>query len=173
MNRIVTGVFITVLAIAFFSCKDNDLEELRRQELRKLNEYIENNYPDIEPTPSGLYFIELEEGTGDSIEVGDRVQFFYDLWTLDTVKVAESGRYEPVQVIVSPPSQLGSSAQSVEDLLGLHEGLSYMREGGKARLILPSQLAFGQYGTYGVSRFTTLLMEVEVYKVYPAETPVE
>jgi len=33
--------------------------------------------------------------------------------------------------------------------------------------VLPSELAYGQNGTTGISGFTTLLMEVEVYKVYP------
>ncbi len=169
MKHIVTGLILIFAGAALFSCQDNDLEERRQAELQKLNNYIEENYPDLEPTASGLYFIELEEGTGDSIQVNDRVQFFFDMWTLDTLTVAQSGRYEPLEVNVLPPSQLGSSAQSIEQMLGLHEALSYMKKGSKARLILPSQLAFGQYGNYSVGGFTSLIMEVEVYKVYPFE----
>ncbi len=173
MMRIITGLLLTFLAVAFFSCKEDDLEKQREDELRELNEYIQNNYSDVEPTVSGLYFIQTEEGAGDSIQIGDRVQFFYDLWQLDSTYVQGSGRYEPVEVVVLPPTQLSSSAQSVGTMLGLHEALTYMKPGGKASLILPSQLAFGQYGSYTVSGFTSLIMEVEIYKVYPAEVPEE
>ena len=173
MIRLVTAITLFLAVFAFFSCKENDLEKQRQNELKKLDEYIQNNYPDLEPTPSGLYYIELEEGTGDSIQIGDRVQLFYDMWTLDSVYIDGSGRYEPLEVIVLPPSELGSSATSAQNLLGLHEALTYMKDDAKARMILPSQLAFGQYGSYGVPGFTTLLMEVEIYKVYPAEIPGE
>lgn len=168
MKRIVPGLIIAIVAIAIFSCKENDLEKQRENELKKLDEYIRNHYSDVEPTVSGMYYIELEKGTGDTIQIGDRVQLFYDLWTLDSSYVSTSGRYEPLQVIVLPPTQLSSSASSPGNMLGLHEALTYMQEGTKARMILPSQLAFGQYGSSGVGGFTSLIMEVEVYKVYPA-----
>lgn len=177
MKRLVTAITLFLAAFAFFSCKENDLEKQRQNELKKLDEYIQNNYPDLEPTPSGLYFIELEEGTGDSIQIGDRVQLFYDMWTLDSVyidgNIEESGRYEPIELVVLPPSELSSSASSARNMLGLHEALTYMKDDGKAKMILPSQLAFGQYGSYGVTGFTTLVMEVEIYKVYPADVPGE
>ena len=54
---------------------------------------------------------------------------------------------------------------------GLDEAVTYMREGGKARLVIPSELAYGQNGTGSVGGFTTLIMEVEVYKHYPNIAP--
>jgi FKBP-type peptidyl-prolyl cis-trans isomerase len=53
----------------------------------------------------------------------------------------------------------------------LNEALTYMQTGTKSLLIFDSQLGFGQYGASGVGGFTPLMMEVEVYKVYPAEIP--
>jgi FKBP-type peptidyl-prolyl cis-trans isomerase len=163
----ITILISAIVAVLFFSCKDNDLEKQRERELQELDEYISNNFPDEDPTASGLFYIELEEGTGDSINIGDKVQIFYELMTLDSNLVASSGNYEPLQVIVQPPTQLSSSASDVNELLGLHEALTYMKRGTKALLIMPSQLAFGQYGSYSVGGFKTLLMEVEVYKVFP------
>lgn len=173
MKRIVTGLLLAFLAVAFFSCKENDLEKQRENELKKLNEFIRNHYSDVDRRPSGLYYVELEEGSGDSIQIGDRVQVFYDLWTLDSTYVTGTGRYEPAEVTVFPPTQLSSSAQLAKNTLGLHEALTYMREGGKSRLIMPSELSFGQYGSYNLSGFTSLIMEVEVYKVYPSEVTEE
>jgi len=171
MKRIVTGLLITFFAVAFFACKENDLEKQRENELKKLNEFIRNHYSDDDPRPSGLYYIKQEDGSGDSIQIGDRVQLFYDLWTLDSTYVTGTGRYEPVEVIVLPPTQLSSSASLAKNTLGLHESLTYMREGGKSKLIMPSELAFGQYGSYGLPGFTSVIMEVEVYKVYPSDIP--
>ncbi len=171
MKRIITGLIIAFIAVAFFACKENDLEKQRENELKKLNEFIRNHYSDLERRPSGLYYISLEEGSGDSIQIGDRVQLFYDLWTLDSTYVTGTGRYEPVQVTVLPPSQLSSSASLAKNTLGLHEALTYMKEGGKSKLIMPSELAFGQYGSYGLPGFTSVIMEVEVHKVYPADVP--
>lgn len=173
MKRILTGLLLAFFAVAFFACKENDLEKQRENELKKLNEFIRTHYSELERRPSGLYYIKLEEGSGDSIQIGDRVQLFYDLWTLDSTYVTGTGRYEQVEITVFPPTQLSSSAQYAKNTLGLHEALTYMKEGGKSKLIMPSELAFGQYGSYGLPGFTSVIMEVEVYKVYPAETSEE
>jgi len=166
-----------MIAIAIFSsCDNNNLGKLRQAELEKLDTYIQSNYPNVDPKPSGLYYVEVDPGIGDTIRYKDQVQIFYRIMTLDSVLVDETNgyslgqRYEPLKMTVTPPTQLTSSATSISGLIGLNEALTYMRKDGKAKLVMPSQLAFGQNGTYGVPGFTTLLMQVEVYKVYPANT---
>jgi len=168
MKRIISlGVFVLV-AVAFFSCeKENIYDKSRRLELEELKQYIEKVHPDIEPKPSGLYFIELEKGYGDTIKYGDRVQIYYEtcilLDSLKLVVVDETTgyslgqRYEPLELMV------GSS----NFITGLSEGLTYMQPGARAKLIINSNLAYGQSGAGLVPGFTTLIMEVEVYKVYP------
>lgn len=168
MKRILKVITIVFFAAAFFSCKENSLEKQRENEIKKLNEFIKNHHPGKEPNPTGLYYFGQEEGTGDSIKTNDRVQIFYELWNLDSVNVRSSGRYEPLELVVLPPSQLSSSAQSVGQIRALHEALTYMKKGSKSLLIFDSALGFGQYGTTGIGAFTPLMMEVEVYKVYPA-----
>jgi hypothetical protein len=173
MKRILKGIILTTVVVAFFSCKENSLEKQRENELKKLDEFIRAHYAEVERKPSGLYYIELEEGTGDSIKMGDRVQVFYEIYTLDSLYVTGSGPYEPLELIVLPPTELSSSPNYVSELKALNEALTYMKRGSKARLIFDSQLGFGQYGSYGVGGFTPLIMEVEVYKVFPALAPDE
>ncbi|WP_372947141.1 FKBP-type peptidyl-prolyl cis-trans isomerase [Mariniphaga sp.] len=173
MKRIITLFLLAVVASAFFSCKENSLEKQRQNELKKLDEFIRAHYAEVDRKPSGLYYIELEEGTGDSIKMGDQVQVFYEIQTLDSLGTIGTGNYEPLQLTVLPPTELPSTATYVNELKALHEALTYMKKGSKARLIFDSQLGFGQYGSYGFSGFTPLMMEVEVYKVYPAEVPEE
>ncbi len=176
MKRLITGLFITALMLTFFSCKDdNSQEKLRANELRLLDEYIDQHYPGEMPKSSGLYYSKVVEGKADSlIRQGDRVEIFYSIWKLDSTLVYETRgyaaghRYEPSDMIVLPPTQLSPNISSLTELKGLHEALSYMKVGGVSNLVIPSQLGFGQNGGFGVGGFNSLLMQVEVYKVYPA-----
>lgn len=171
MKRITGILSVLIIAVTAFSCKENSLERQRENELKKLNEFMRAHYAGKEPNPTGLYYFELEKGTGDSIKINDRVQIFYDLWTLDSTNVRTSGRYEPLELMVLPPTELSSSAKGVNQMRALHEALTYMQKGSKSLLIFDSALGFGQMGVGGVAPFTPLMMEVEVYKVYPAPVP--
>lgn len=173
LNRTIKHVFAGLIliagAIVFSACgDDNSLEELRNNELAKLDAYMKENYPDEKPLPSGLYYIEEVKGTGDTINPGDHVQIYYARWTIDSMLLDQSVgyldgyRYEPYSVNVGEGSSIA----------GLEEALTYMQKGTVANLVINSALAYGQNGnTYSepyVPGFTTLLMQVEVYKIYKA-----
>jgi len=166
IKQTISALLITVFAITFFSCEDdNSLEQLRKNELALLDEYMAANYPNEEPLPSGLYYIEEVAGTGDTIVPGDQVQIYYATWLIDSTLIDETNgyiqgfRYEPYVVNVG----------SGTSIVGLEEALTYMQKGTVANLVINSALAYGQNGnTYGdppVNGFTTLLMQVEVYKI--------
>lgn len=166
MKQLISGFIIVVFALAVFSCKeDNSLEQLRKNELALLDEYMATNYPEEEPLPSGLYYIEEVQGTGDTIVLGDQVQIFYATWLIDSTLIDETNgyiegfRYEPYVVNVGSGSSIA----------GLEEALTHMQKGSVANLVINSALAYGQNGnTSGnppVNGFTTLLMQVEVYKI--------
>jgi FKBP-type peptidyl-prolyl cis-trans isomerase len=165
MKQLATAFLTFFTVIALFSCDDNSLEEQRNKELELLNEYLLENYPDVEPTSSGLYYIEETDGTGDTIKIGDRVQIYYATWRLsDSLLIDESNgytsgfRYEPLEFVVGTGSVIA----------GLDEAMTYMQKGTVANLVIDSGLAYGQNGSGSVPGFTSLLMQVEVYKVYPA-----
>ncbi len=176
MKKTLGIIFMVFGAIAFFACDDSiDYEKIRKEELAILDDYMAMNHPGVEPTASGLYYVnEVGTGSGDTIKYGDRVQIFYATWVLnsaigiedDSTLVDESSgyleghRYEPLTFIVG-----GGSV-----LKGLEEAATYMQEGTKSHLIINSELAYGQQGSTGVGMFKTILMEVEVYKVFPLDT---
>ncbi len=171
MKRIALIFFSVLLAAAFFSCKENSLEKQRKNELKTLDEYIRAHHAELSRKPSGLYYIPIKEGIGDSIKIGYKVQVFLTIQTLDSLRQISTGNYEPLEVIVSMPTQLPSGAESVDEMKALHEALTYMKKDSKSRLIFDSQIGFGQYGSYGFSGFSPLIMDVEVYKVYPSQAP--
>lgn len=179
MKKILKGALFLISAVGFFACKDSiDYEKLRREELTILDEYMVANYPDAEPTRSGLYYFnESGTGEGDTIKLGDEVQIYYATWVLDkntegelvTELVDESSgyleghRYEPLKFTVGAGSVIA----------GLEEGMTYMQPGTKSRLVINSALAYGQNGSAAVGMFQTVIMEVEVFKVIPFETTTE
>jgi FKBP-type peptidyl-prolyl cis-trans isomerase len=59
------------------------------------------------------------------------------------------------------------------DTKGFMLGLGMMREGGKAKLIVPSKIGVGMYGTQGVDGFTTLKYEVELLDISSYSTIVK
>ncbi len=174
MKYVITIIAIVLIGTSFFSCKENSFEKQRQNELEMFNEYMRAHHAGKDPRPSGLFYFPLEEGTGDSIKIGDRVQIFYDIWRLDSVRIESSGSYEPLELIVQHPSQLTSSARAVSGLRALHEALTYMKKGSKSFFIFDSSLGFGQNGVPGlVGGFTPLRMEVRIDKVYPGQPPAE
>jgi hypothetical protein len=180
MRRFFSIAILCISAfILLFSCnKDNSQEKLRKIELEKLDEFINIHYKDSIPKPSGLYYIEEVKGTGDSIVPGDRVQIFYSYWTNggtdsmlveETYGFMEGFRLEPEEFQVLPANLLSSeSATSILQTPGLHEAITYMQQGTVANLVLPSEIAFGTGGYYIIGGFTTILMRLEVHKIYRA-----
>ena len=152
------ALVVSLITVAVSCKKSQNLDELRNEELRLLKEYVETNKITVEPTSTGLYYLETEVGTGDSIHAGDRVKIFYTGMFIDSTIFDASGYFEPFEFIV------GSS----DVITGMSEGLTYMKQGGKATLIIPSNLAYGATNNYtlGIQRFATLIFDIEVYKHY-------
>jgi len=172
MKKALAAVFLVLGAIAFFACNDGiDYEKMRKEELAILDDYVARVYPGLEPTASGLYYVNEEgTGTGDTIKLGDRVQIYYATWALvdaeDSLLVDETSgyldghRYEPYEFVVGAGGSIS----------GLEEATKYMQAGTRSHLIINSELAYGQQGSGSIGSFQTVLMEVEVYKVFPLDT---
>jgi FKBP-type peptidyl-prolyl cis-trans isomerase len=145
-------IILLILGWFFSGCiKDEeiDYDELERENIAG---FLQRNGITVEPTASGLYYVEEEEGTGvqpvdgDTVEVNyigywisgiifetnmEDIAYDYNIWDPNFT-------YEPVELIVG--------AENVME--GWSEGLCYMKEGGKATLIIPYRLTFeGNYNT--------------------------
>ena len=56
---------------------------------------------------------------------------------------------------------------------GWGEGLKLVGEGGKIQLVIPGDLAYGEYGTRGIAPNSTLVFDVDLNKVGHYVAPVE
>jgi FKBP-type peptidyl-prolyl cis-trans isomerase FkpA len=105
-------------------------------------------------TASGLYYQDLVVGDGEEASASDEVTVHYTGW-LHTGTVFDSSIGG--QPITFPLSGV---------IAGWTEGVSGMREGGKRKLVIPSQLAYGANGIPGtIPRYATLVFDVELIEI--------
>ncbi len=118
-------------------------------------------------TDSGLVYIETQAGDGRSPEKGDIV-------TMNIVGMLDDGTVFADTYTDGAPI---TATLTEEDLFaGWVEGLLLMKEGGKARLVIPPDLAFGEEGAGGViPADATITMDVELVtaEAPPVPTAVE
>lgn len=106
-------------------------------------------------TDSGMVYCPMKEGDGKQPTVSDTVEVHYH-GTLPDGTVFDSS-VDRGQTISFP---LGGVIK------GWQEGLAMMKEGGKATLVIPADLAYGDAGSGDViPPGATLKFEVELFKV--------
>lgn len=119
-----------------------------------INGFLDCN-DDAVKTESGMVYYSMKEGDGASPDVSNTVEVHYHGTLIDGTVFDSS--VERGQTISFP---LGGVIK------GWQEGLAMMKEGGKATLIIPSDLAYGDAGSGDtIPPGATLKFEVELFKV--------
>ncbi len=106
-------------------------------------------------TPSGLKYQDLVEGTGMSPKDGDTVVVHYTGWLLSLRKFDSSVGGEPFHF------QLGKG----QVIKGWDEGVATMKVGGKRKLVVPPDLAYGDRANGMIPANSTLVFEVELLEI--------
>ena len=122
-----------------------------------LQNFLTENNITIPARESGLIYVEREKGTGVKAESGKTVSVHYEGRLLDgTVFDSSLERGEPIEF----PLGVGYV------IPGWDEGISLMNVGGKARLIIPSHLGYGERGAGNqIPAYSTLVFDVELVDV--------
>lgn len=177
-------IFLSFLAVGLFFACDREFSDLEGDEMAKLNAWVQvKNIPAEALMPSGMYYLSIKDGDGLSPDSGDFVIYSYKEKKLDGIIVDSDSSYiaklyEFFNInyhYVPVFTMFDNSNRVVEGysrymLAGLYEGLGYMKEGGKATLIVPSSLAYGRSGkainqSTSIKPYESIIYEVELHKV--------
>ena len=151
-----SGVLVVVAGLALVafsesSAQDKDKDKDKDKPAEK-----------VVKLPSGLKYVDIKEGNGAEAKKGDSVEVHYTGWlTPDGEKIGKKfdsslDRKKPF------PFTLGAG----EVIKGWDEGVAGMKVGGKRKLIIPPELAYGKKGAGDdIPPNATLIFEVELLKI--------
>lgn len=155
---------LTVTAMFSTSCLDNTENRTFEQELQELNELIlrlhDEGY-DVDTTDLGIYYIVHEPGEGPYPVEGDTLTIRYEGFFTDGSMFDSSDPWAPDGwefVYLRQPL-----------IVGFNDGLAVMNKGSEVELIIPSNLAYGAYGTDIIGPYTTLIFGVKMEDLRPAK----
>lgn len=143
------------------SSYQDKLDEMRRKQeeakltaMAEFSTFVQQTYPDAIATPSGLYYTLQNEGEGGKPAKGQNVSVHYTgMLTDGNVFDSSHKRNQPI----SFPLGLGRVIK------GWDEGIALLGKGGKAKLIIPYFLAYGEQGRPPViPAKATLIFDVEL-----------
>ncbi|MCU0460694.1 MAG: FKBP-type peptidyl-prolyl cis-trans isomerase [Bacteroidales bacterium] len=134
-SRYTIFVIITVLVVVSAGCDISGKYE--KEEAAEIQNYL-NSHPELnyEQKASGLYYLDEEVGTGELAVTSDTAYFFYSGYYLDGTKFATN--WGTTDTLVYPVNERWL-------ISGFDEALTYMREGGKSKIVVPSKLGYYDY----------------------------
>jgi peptidylprolyl isomerase len=113
-------------------------------------------------TESGLQYLDVKEGTGNSPATGETCIVHYTGWLWEN---NAKGKKFDSSVDRDEPFAFPVGEEQV--IKGWDEGVATMKVGGKRELLVPAKLGYGSKGAGGViPPDATLLFEVELLRVF-------
>ena len=117
----------------------------------------EGKKPGASTTKSGLVISHIKTGTGANPKATDKVKVHYRGTLLDGTEFDSSfKRNKPAEFPLNRVIPCWT------------EGVQQMKVGGKARLVCPAKIAYGERGTPGIPPNSTLVFEVELLEISAA-----
>jgi FKBP-type peptidyl-prolyl cis-trans isomerase len=163
-----SGAFLllsTLVACSFFDMGDDEPKPMPKQEevnlppslsLEKNAAFLADHAKQagVKVMNSGLHYREIAEGTGNKPLSTSTVTVHYKGTFIDGREFDSSyGRGQPAQF---PLNRV---------IKGWTEGLQLMRKGGKAELVVPSDIGYGPEGRGDIPPHQTLVFEVELLDI--------
>ena len=152
--------------LAVYGPKLNDLAQARikvkaDKEKQKAKAFLDKMAKETgaQKSPSGLIYFEVKTGTGAAPSPTDTVRAYYQGTLVDGTVFDASSRHG------SAPLEFALNGV----IPCWTEGIQKMKVGGKAKLVCPSDIAYGDRGTGGIPGGATLIFEVELAGVVKNE----
>ncbi|MFD2034069.1 FKBP-type peptidyl-prolyl cis-trans isomerase [Belliella marina] len=169
-----TEAYFTALQEAQVKKQAEHAEKQLAEDVKIIEDYISKNNLKASRTESGLFYVLDEEGNGDQIETGQVASVNYAGYLIDgTVfdtsikeKAQEAGVYNEQRDQMDGYAPLDVEVGMGRVIPGWDEGLGLLKKGAKAKLLIPSTLAYGERGSGAVIKpNSVLIFDVEVTDV--------
>jgi len=138
--------------------KTNQLKEFEENKQKGIA-YLEENKKrkGIKVTQSGLQLEVIKEGKGKQPKLGDTVEVHYTGTFINGTKFDSSvDRNEPFVFVID---------YNYPVISGWVEGAQLMKEGGKYKIVLPSELAYKDNLGSPIPPYSTLIFDIEILSV--------
>lgn len=133
-------------------------KKLSENEKRDIDLFVNRKGWPVKETGSGLRYSVYKEGKGPQVKSGDLVTVLFEITLLDGTVCYSSEESGEEQFMVDH--------DHVES--GLHEAVKYLRVGDKAKIIIPSHLAFGLTGDSDkIPPLSPIVYDLEVLDTQP------
>lgn len=157
INKFSRSILVLLTGLSILSLVSCDpAKKYEKAEKESISNYLNTHPTDtFALESSGLYYRDVVVGTGVQAQ------------THDTAYVIYTGKYlngNTFDTNVGGKQLIFPVGEGLM-IAGFDEGITYMRVGGKAELLVPSDLAYGTQGYYTIAGYTPLLYEVEFVKV--------
>jgi len=133
--------------------------EAMAKEPSLIAQYVKDNKITAKPNGSGLYYVEKVKGKGPKAVAGKKVKVHY------TGKLF-NGKVFDSSLDRKPSTPFEFTIGKGEVIPGWDEGISMMSAGGKATLIIPSKLGYGERGAGNdIPAYAPLVFDVELLSI--------
>ncbi|OFX23641.1 MAG: hypothetical protein A2041_11575 [Bacteroidetes bacterium GWA2_31_9b] len=135
------------------ACEEDEISESEQLkiDIKLIEKYLEENSLTAQSTESGLHYIIIEQGAGETATLESIVDVNYTGMLLDGT-IFDSTRNSLV----------------LEELIkGWQEGIPLIQKGGSIKLFIPSKLGYGDTAKDNIPKNSVLIFDIELLNVIP------
>ena len=138
--------FLAVAVCTWVSCNKDNQKDIDQS---LIEDYLENHGLTAESTSSGLHYIIIEPGNNEHPSASSTIDFIY------------TGKFLNDQVFDSSEGLVVT--YPLNGLIeGFKEGIPLLGKGGRAKLLVPSHLGYGENPPSGIPLNAVLVFDVEL-----------
>ena len=136
-------LLLAISSLSVLSCKD-------QSDMEKIEGYLADNNLTATSTPSGLYYIITQEGSGGHPNLQSTVTVKYKGYRLNGMVFDETTGNNTATF---PLKNL---------ILGWQEGIPLLKKGGKGTFFVPSNLGYGAQSVGDIPANSVLIFDIEL-----------
>jgi FKBP-type peptidyl-prolyl cis-trans isomerase FkpA len=121
-------------------------------------------YNPLNPSDFGIQATDIVSGSGTELRQGRGASVFYTLWLFDESQ--PEGKGAQIEAVQPPATPFSFALGFGQVIPGWDIGLDGMKAGGKRRLVIPPDYAYGAQQRGQIPPNATLLFEIDLNGVF-------